>query len=103
MGRRNGRSKMRRLEIPEDMQKYGFAPLGGASGPIKQAIFGLNSARLCHINLKAADARPLPAYSEDRLAQLKKKYEFAAKEPSNLVTATSPGDRGPDCTRLRRA
>jgi hypothetical protein len=30
------------------------------------------------------DARPLPDYSEDRLAQLKKQYEFAAKEPSNL-------------------
>jgi uncharacterized protein len=76
---------MRRLEIPEDMQKkYGFAPLGSATGAVKQAIFGLNSARLYRINLKAADARPMPAYSEDRLAQLKKDYEFAAKEPSNL-------------------
>ena len=76
---------MRRLEIPEDMQKkYGFAPLGGANGAVKQGIFGLNSARLYRINLKAADARPMPAYSEDRLAQLKKEYEFAAKEPSNL-------------------
>ena len=76
---------LRRLEVPEDMQKkYGFAPLGSATGPVKQAIFGLNSARLYRINLKAADARPMPAYSEDRLAQLKKEYEFAAKEPSNL-------------------
>ena len=76
---------MRRLEIPEDMQKkYGFAPLGGANGPVKQAIFGSNSARLYDINLKAADAQPLPAYWADRLAQLKKQYEFAAKEPSNL-------------------
>jgi len=65
-------------------KKYGFAPLGAANSPIKQAIFGLNSARLYRINLKAADAQPLPAYSEDRLAQLKKEYEFAAKEPSNL-------------------
>ena len=47
-------------------------------------IFGLNSARLYRINLKAADARPMPAYSEDKLTQLKKEYEFAAKEPSNL-------------------
>jgi hypothetical protein len=76
---------LRRLEVPEDMQKkYGFAPLGGANGAIKQGIFGLNSARLYHLNLKAADARPMPAYSEDKLAQLKKEYEFAAKEPSNL-------------------
>jgi hypothetical protein len=51
---------------------------------IKQAIFGLNSARLYRLNLKAADASPMPPYSADRLAQLKKEYEFAAKEPSNL-------------------
>jgi hypothetical protein len=76
---------MRRLEIPEDMQKkYGFAPLGDANGAIKQAIFGLNPARLYRLNLKAADASPMPAYSADRLAQLKKEYEFAATEPSNL-------------------
>jgi len=76
---------MRRLEIPEDMQrKYGFAPLGGPNSPTKQAIFGLNSARLYRINLKAADATPMPAYSADKLAQLKKEYEFAAKDPSNL-------------------
>jgi hypothetical protein len=36
------------------------------------------------LNLKAADASPMPPYSADRLAQLKKEYEFAAKEPSNL-------------------
>jgi uncharacterized protein len=76
---------MRRLEISEDMQKkYGLAPLGGANSPVKQPIFGLNLTRLYRINLKAGDARPLPDYSEDRLAQLKKQYEFAAKEPSNL-------------------
>ena len=38
---------MRRLEIPEDMQKkYGFAPLGGANSAVKQMIFGSNAARL---------------------------------------------------------
>lgn len=38
---------LRRLEIPEDMQKrYGFHPLGAADGPVKTAIFGENSARL---------------------------------------------------------
>jgi hypothetical protein len=65
-------------------KKYGFASLGDANGAIKQAIFGLNSARLYRLNLKAADASPMPPYSADRLAQLKKEYEFAAKEPSNL-------------------
>jgi len=38
---------LRRLEIPEDMQKkYGFAPLGGADSAIKQLIFGGNAARM---------------------------------------------------------
>jgi len=62
---------MRRLEIPEDMQKkYGFAPLGDANGATKQAIFGLNTARLYRLNLKAADAAPMPPYSADRLAEV---------------------------------
>ena len=44
---------MRRLEIAEDMQeKYGFAPLGGADGAVKQQIFGLNSARLYNLNVR---------------------------------------------------
>jgi predicted TIM-barrel fold metal-dependent hydrolase len=75
---------MRRLEIPEDMQKkYGFPALGGANSATKQMIFGTNSVRLYRINLKAAENRPMPAYSEDRLAKLKAEYE-PAKEPSNL-------------------
>ena len=38
---------LRRLEIPDDMQKkYGFKPLGAAGGPVKTAIFSGNSARL---------------------------------------------------------
>ena len=44
---------MRRLEIPEDMQKkHGFPPLGAADGPVKRAIFGENSARLYQYDLK---------------------------------------------------
>ena len=36
---------LRRLEIPDDLQKkYGFAPLGPADGMVKNAIFGYNSA-----------------------------------------------------------
>ena len=38
---------LRRIEIPEDLQKrYGLKPLGPADGPIKNAIFGENNARL---------------------------------------------------------
>jgi len=76
---------LRRLEIPDDMQKkHGFAALGGANSATKQMIFGTNAARLYHLNLKAADNSPMPAYSEDRLAQLKNEYELAAIGPSNL-------------------
>jgi uncharacterized protein len=76
---------MRRLEIPEDMRKkYGFPALGGANSATKQLIFGGNSARLYNLNLRAADNRPMPAYSKDRLAQLKGEYELAAREPSNI-------------------
>jgi len=76
---------MRRLEIPEDMQKkYGFPALGTANSATKQNIFGLNSARLYRVNLKAADNAPMPAYSADRLARLKSEYELAEKEPTNL-------------------
>ncbi|NVL89337.1 amidohydrolase, partial [Escherichia coli] len=36
---------LRRLEIPEDMQKkHGFKPLGAADGPIKNMIFGGTNA-----------------------------------------------------------
>jgi len=87
---------LRRLEIPEDMQKkYGFAPLGGADSAIKQLIFGGNAARMYRINLKAADNIRMPTFSEDRLGALKSEYELAAREPSNLRYATSGlPDRG---------
>ena len=46
---------LRRLEIPEAMQKkFGFAPLGDADGPVKTAIFGDNNARLYNIQPKRA-------------------------------------------------
>jgi hypothetical protein len=55
---------MRRLEIPEDMQKkHGFKPLGPADGPVKRAIFAGNSAPL----RPAAQARPArPHHRQDR-------------------------------------
>ena len=75
---------LRRLEIPEDMQKkYGFAPLGNANSTVKQQIFAGNATRFYKIKLKAADNK-MPAFSEDRLAVLKSEYALAAEEPSNL-------------------
>ncbi len=65
---------LRRMEIPEDMQKkHGFAPLGPANGTVKNQIFGYNSARLYNLNLRA-DYRPL---SLDKFAQLKQEYRMA--------------------------
>ena len=76
---------MRRLEIPEDMQKkYGFAALGDANSATKQQIFSGNAARMYNIALKKAENTRMPAYSEDRFAALKKEYTLAAGEPSNL-------------------
>ncbi|MEN3381684.1 MAG: uncharacterized protein V7608_1728 [Hyphomicrobiales bacterium] len=76
---------LRRLEIPEDMQrKYGFAPLGNDNSPTKQMVFGTNAARLYRLNLKATENAPMPAYSADRLAKLKTEYGLASREPTNL-------------------
>jgi hypothetical protein len=72
---------LRRLEIPEDMQKqYGFQPLGAADGPVKTAIFGGNNARLYKypITQKSELAR-------DRFAQLREEYEQAGGSRSNLT------------------
>jgi uncharacterized protein len=69
---------LRRLEIPEDMQKkYGFKPLGAADGPVKTAILGETNARLYKYERRAALAG-------DRLAALKTEYEQAGPARSNL-------------------
>ena len=76
---------MRRLEIPEDMQKkYGFAALGDANSATKQQIFSGNAARMYNIAVKKAENTRMPAFSEDRFAALKKEYALAAAEPTNL-------------------
>jgi uncharacterized protein len=72
---------LRRLEIPEAMQKkHGFAPLGPADGPVKTAIFGGNNANLYNIQPK----RALLELKSDRFAELKAEYDKAGPEPSNL-------------------
>src|SRR6266513_1793258 len=69
---------LRRLEIPEDMQKkYGFKPLGPADGPVKSAIFGETNARLYKYERR-------DALAGDRFAALKQEYERAGAERSNL-------------------
>jgi predicted TIM-barrel fold metal-dependent hydrolase len=69
---------LRRLEIPEDMQKkYGFKPLGPADGPVKTAIFSGNAARLYAYEKHAALAG-------DRFAALKADYQRNGAGRSNL-------------------
>ena len=71
---------LRRLEIPEDMQKaHGFAPLGAADGAVKTAIFGGNNARLYGIEPKRAQLE----LRQDRFAQRKAEYEKAGPTPSH--------------------
>jgi hypothetical protein len=71
---------LRRLEIPEDLQKrHGFAPLGPADGPVKTAIFGGNNARLYGVDVPTATA----ALAGDRFAALKAEYAAAGASPSN--------------------
>jgi hypothetical protein len=70
---------LRRLEIPEDMQKkYGFAPLGAADGPVKSAVFGGNTARLYVFDKHADLGRP------DRFDELKADYVENGPGRSNL-------------------
>ena len=72
---RGGLGCVRRLEIPEDMQKkHGFAPLGPANGRVKNQILGLNSASMYNINLRAS----YPRFTEDKFAKIKEEYRTAA-------------------------
>jgi uncharacterized protein len=72
---------LRRLEIPDDMQKrYGFKPLGSATGPVKTAIFSGNNARLYNIDPRKAKAD----LKADRFAEIKDQYELQGRDPSNL-------------------
>ncbi|MBI3709968.1 MAG: amidohydrolase family protein [Proteobacteria bacterium] len=72
---------LRRLEIPEEMQKkYGFKPLGPADGPVKTAIFGENSARMYKIDPKKAQID----LDRDRVTVAKAEYERNGPARSNL-------------------
>jgi predicted TIM-barrel fold metal-dependent hydrolase len=71
---------LRRMEIPEDMQKkFGFKLIGPADGPIKTAIFSRNSARL---------------YNYPNVTQWSKMDRFSALKEDYLK-------QGPNRTNLR--
>src|SRR4029453_2602808 len=88
---------LRRLEIPEDMQKkYGFKPLGPADGPVKSAILGETNARLYKYERRAALAT-------DRLNALKEEYEASGAARSNLRYGyVMPSRGGADSASGRR-
>jgi hypothetical protein len=70
---------LRRLEIPEDMQKrYGFKPLGPADGSIKNGVFAENAVRLYNFDKRANLAKP------DRFAEIKTDYVKNGPGRSNL-------------------
>jgi predicted TIM-barrel fold metal-dependent hydrolase len=69
---------LRRLEIPEDMQRrHGFAPLGAADGPVKTAIFGGNSAKMYRYDQRRA------GLDGDGVARVKAQYAAAGGNRSN--------------------
>jgi predicted TIM-barrel fold metal-dependent hydrolase len=69
---------LRRLEIPQDMQKqHGFRPLGPADGPVKNAILGQNGLRLFAPTRKAGLA-------PDGFTRMKAEYEKVGPQRSNL-------------------
>jgi hypothetical protein len=72
---------LRRLEIPEAMQKqHGFKPLGDATGPVKTAIFGGNNARLYDVD----PGRVSQALAQDHFTAMKIAYEADGASRSNL-------------------
>jgi predicted TIM-barrel fold metal-dependent hydrolase len=71
---------LRRLEIPEDLQrKHGFKPLGPADGAVKTAVFGGNNARL--YDFKPAQQAALAV---DHLAHCRQIYD---KDPQRTNLA----------------
>src|SRR5262249_14484818 len=74
----------RRIEVPGDLQaKHGFAALGPADGPVKRAILGRNAARL--YGLDRATAFAPEALAGDGIATVRREYEAAGAERSNLA------------------
>lgn len=71
---------LRRLEIPEDMQrKHGFAPLGAPDGAVKNAIFGDNSARLYRFT-----AEQRTSLKSDLVTLARAEYDLHGEGRTNL-------------------
>jgi uncharacterized protein len=81
---------LRRLEIPAPLRKkHGFAPLGPADGPVKNAIFGANNARL--YKYKPEQRADLES---DGLARYKLAYLDEGAGRTNLAYGLPSGGAG---------
>ncbi len=74
---------LRRLEVPDEMQeKHGFESLGPAEGAVKNAILGLNAARLYSVPL---DSRKADALTPDQIDVMRAEYRAAGGARSNVA------------------
>ncbi|MBI3468142.1 MAG: amidohydrolase family protein [Planctomycetes bacterium] len=74
---------LRRLEVPQDLQKkHGFVPLGAADGPVKSAILWDNGAKFYGLKKHAAYGTPIP---RDAMDQMKQEYKTSGIGRSNAA------------------
>ncbi|SJM96133.1 amidohydrolase family protein [Crenothrix polyspora] len=78
----------RRIEIPLDIQeKFGFAPLGKGNSKVKNAIFGLNAARLYNLDIGQHHHDSHHGHHSglrDRLTGMKDQYLAAGGKRDNV-------------------
>ncbi len=73
---------LRRLEIPDDLrEKHGFAPLGPANGPVKNAMFWNNGASLYGLDDRSARGE----LGEDTIDAIRTAYRSTGIQRSNLA------------------
>ncbi len=71
---------MRRLEIPEDMrEKYSLPELGGPNSNTKQAIFGINAARIYDVDVTMIQKD----FEVDKMSELVRNHREFGEGPTN--------------------
>jgi len=63
-------------------EKFGLPALGGPNSLTKQAIFGLNSARIYGLGMTNVDNTPLN-FGEDKLAEMARSFRERGEGPSH--------------------
>ncbi|HEU5284188.1 MAG TPA: amidohydrolase family protein [Burkholderiales bacterium] len=73
---------LRRLEVPEDLQKrFGYPALGPADGAVKSKIFGLNAAKLYGLD----PAGLQKSVKADQLERMRERHRAKGRMRSNLA------------------